>query len=325
MIELVRQLVERSGLSRERVLELLKEKQKEFKGLISLEGAAYLVAKDLGIELELKQTNALKLGNVVEGMKRVEVVGRIFKITDVKEFERAGGKGKVVNLYIGDETGYVRLPLWDKQVECVGQGKIRVGDVVRIVRAAARLNAFGELELRLGKYGNLTKVEADLPSAEELCKRYLTERGRVEIKDLSFGSCEVKGTVVHVFKGKFLYHLCPVCGCRVNGQCQEHKTSVPALAISGVLDDGTGNVKFVLFKEQAEQFINAKELLDCDEEQRYHLIVQALLGQDLLIKGRVRRNPLSGRVELVAFHASLLNTGEEIKRLTEQFEHAKEG
>jgi ssDNA-binding replication factor A large subunit len=324
---ILQELERRSGLSHEELLARLKQKQSELSGLISLEGAAYLVAKDLGVELPKEPLKPLQIGNIVSGMRRVNLIGRIFKISPLREFERSNGaRGKVVNLWVGDSTGYVRVALWDRQTDLVTEERIGIGDLIHLSNGIARENVFGDVEIRLGRYGRITKLQEphDIPPAQQLNQRFFQTIERVEIGGVVPGLFEVKGTVVHVFKGNFLFDTCSVCGRRVTNGCVEHVDAkpTPALVISGIVDDGTGNLRFVLFREQAQKFISKplKELKQLDADQRYELISKELLGRDILIKGRVRKNPRTGRLEMLANEAMDINILDESKRLVEGLE-----
>ena len=46
--------------------------------------------------------------------------------------EKNGKKGKVVNLMLADETGQIRLSLWNEQVKLVEESQIKEGVVIEI-------------------------------------------------------------------------------------------------------------------------------------------------------------------------------------------------
>jgi len=62
---------------------------------------------------------------------------------------RFGNYASVANALISDETGKIKLCLWNEQIKSVA-----VGDTVQVENA--RISAFkGEKQLRVGKNGNL--------------------------------------------------------------------------------------------------------------------------------------------------------------------------
>jgi len=67
-------------------------------------------------------------------------------------FTRFGNYASVVNVIIGDETGQIKLCLWNEQIN-----SISIGDVLQIENA--RMSTFrGEKQLRIGKKGTLSSV-----------------------------------------------------------------------------------------------------------------------------------------------------------------------
>jgi ssDNA-binding replication factor A large subunit len=322
---LLAELEKKSGISKEKLIEMVKEKMEEFKDLISEEGAIYLVAKDLGIEMLEQIRRKLEIKNIVPGMKKVNLIGRIFKISSIVEFERQGIRGRVVNVFIGDSTGYVRVPLWNEQVAMVEENMIKVGDVVQLVNGFSRENIFGEIEVCLGKYGSIREAEdIGLPSVNELLKKFVEAKPeRKEIKDLKLGKAEIFVTILHVFRRKFLFEICPFCNAAVtNSLCEEHGSIKPevALVISCIVDDGTSNLRVVFFRELAEKLsgLKASEIEKLPEEERYRKIRENAVGKELILVGNVRKNKISGEKELIVNEIKDLNILEESKKLVEK-------
>ena len=111
--EIIEKISNLSNIKKEEIEKRVKEKQLEFSGLISMEGAAHIVAKELGISLLKKEKKILKIENITSGMSSVNVLGKVVRIFEPREFEKDGRKGKVVNLILGDETGTIRISLWE--------------------------------------------------------------------------------------------------------------------------------------------------------------------------------------------------------------------
>jgi len=324
-------LEKKSGLNKEELERKIEEKQKELSGLLSREGAAYLVAKELGIEL--KETSFLEIKDLVSGMKRINLIGRVFKISEIHEFERKdGSKGKVINIFIADPTGFVRLPLWDEKTNLIGN-EIKLGDVVKIRNCFARENIFGDVEISLGKYGIIEKAEKDygLPSAEEMEKKFLRVLPeRKEIKDLEEGVYEIRGTLVQIFKGEYVFPICPVCksGLKEN-KCEEHGEVEPehALVISGIIDDGSGNIRVVFFRENAEKVvgIKASDLKKMEREEREKIIKERLLGLELVLRGKVKKNKIFERFEFIVDEVRDLDVRKESKKIIEELKNYLSG
>jgi replication factor A1 len=320
--EIVELITKKTGLSKEEILEKIEKKYEELSGLLTKEGAAYIVARSFGIELP-SAVRALQMKNILPGMRNLNVVGRVFRISPINEFIRADGlPGKVVNLYIGDNTYYVKVPLWNDQTSLVSEGLIKVGDVVQVVNSRAKESIFGDIELVLGKYGSIRSLEGnfDFPSAEELEKRFFGDIvKRVRIAEVAPGRCEIRGIIVHVFKGKFIFDVCPVCSSTLeNGVCPDHGAVEPmhALVISVTVDDGTDNIRAVFFRNVAERLVgmSAEDIFRLEVGKRFE-VIRKILGRELILTGRVRKNIKFDRLEFFVDEFKDLDVLEECKRI----------
>lgn len=326
--EILEKLEKSTGYTKQQLYDKILKKQMELSGLVSLEGAAHLVAKDLNINLLREKKRRLEISNIVDGMKSVDTIGRIFNITKPVEFERKdGSKGKVVNLYVGDNTGYVRVALWDKQVSLIEDGKLNVGDVIEIRNAVAKKTDFG-IELRLSSRSSIKPAEEkDLPTTDELREKFkISKPGeRVLIKNIEEGPAEIRGYIVQIFNTGFLHELCPKCNTKLaNGECGKHGKVEPRylFVINGMVDDGTAYMRIVFFDKVAEKVSGIKtgELLGLSQEERYEKICESLLGKELIFMGNVKRNEVFDRLEMTAKNIKKVDILAESKMLLSEIE-----
>ncbi len=82
----------------------------------------------------------------------------VSKIADTKEFERrTGGRGRVRNINVRDDTGSCRLALWDADVDLVENLPIQVGSKLRCVDCYVKHSDFG-MDISKGKKGSIEKI-----------------------------------------------------------------------------------------------------------------------------------------------------------------------
>ena len=95
-----------------------------------------------------------KISDLKVGMKKINVKAEILEISKPKVvFTRRGFYSTVVNAMIGDETGKIKLCLWNNQI-----GEISKGETVTIERAS--ISAYrGEKQINLGKRGKISISE----------------------------------------------------------------------------------------------------------------------------------------------------------------------
>ena len=155
--------------------------------------------------------------------------------------------------------------------------------------------------------------DTDLPEVGKMQKT-----SKNTISELREGeSAEVRAAIVQLFETNFFYEVCPECGKRVkDGKCADHGEVEPSknIVLSGVIDDGTGNIRAVFFRENALNLIgmSMEDVLEKGDSFFGDLDV---LGKEFLISGRVRRNKMFNRLEFVANNVKEVDIENEVDKL----------
>ncbi len=288
MIQDYSRLVERisraSGKNEEEINRLVEAKRAKLSGLISREGAAQIVASELGINFDKAR---VKINEIMPGMRKINVVGKIIQLFPVREFKKENREGKIGSFILADDTGNIRIVLWDtNHIDLIEKGEIKEEDVVEISNANLR-----NTELHLGGF-------SDLKKSNEIIENVKTEREFAERKISEFsigGSFETRAIIVQIFEPRFFY-VCPECNGKVISEaegynCQQHGKVVPKkrALLSLILDDGTGNIRAILFSEQ----IGMLGLSEDELEREVFLQKRGeLLGKEAFFSGTVRQNKL---------------------------------
>ena len=101
----------------------------------------------------------MKISELNIGQGSVEVEGTIKEIGEAKTFNKFGKDLSVANAILEDESGSIKITLWNDDVT-----RFKDGDKLKVVNGY--VNEFqGEKQLTSGKFGSLEKVEAG--NAEE--------------------------------------------------------------------------------------------------------------------------------------------------------------
>lgn len=133
-------------------------------GLCDGRTAAMLVARDLGASEVLT-----KIGSIRPETGNVTFIGKVLSVSEIREFPRSDGSmGRVANLTLADETGSVRVALWDETVELVRSGDLKVGQCLK-VRGLAK-EGYSGTEVTLGRSGGIEEVELDISPRTALYK-----------------------------------------------------------------------------------------------------------------------------------------------------------
>jgi replication factor A1 len=335
--ELVSEISGKTGKNEEEIRGMIKDKQVELSNLVSEEGAAYIVGRELGVELVKEAKRVLKISNIVPEMRNVDIVARVATVFDTREFEKNGKKGQVSSIILADDTGTIRLPLWNDEVSLMSSLGIRRNDVVEVTGAWARKDSYKDtVELRLGKRGKIKVVEhGEVPGAAETALSHsegapAEKAARYDISALQPGLVAiVKGCLVQAYKKKPYFETCSQCGGKVEESagsfvCKEHGSVAPSynLLLTGVVDDGTGNMRAVFFRDQAEKLFgkspeDVKAEFDRADPDAFWEKFGGI-GTEMMIEGRVKTNDFTKEPEIVANSVSDVNVKDECQRLLKE-------
>lgn len=105
----------------------------------------------------------MKISELQPKQGKVDVTGELIQIEEPRAFNKFGKEGKVANAILKDDSGQVKLTLWNEQAEMVKQGN-----------KVAIKNGYvgewqGEMQLSTGKFGTLEVLPAasDIESRKE--------------------------------------------------------------------------------------------------------------------------------------------------------------
>jgi len=317
---------QKTGLSEDEVNQKIKSKLKQLPGLISEEGAAHIVANELGVKL-FDIGEKLQIKNILSGMRNVDVVGKVLQKYELREFNKENTSGKVANFMIGDETGVVRVVLWNKQADLINQLQER--DVVKIRGGYVRENN-GKKEVHLSE---ISKLIINPPGVTVEVKPYApaaAEGVRKQISDIKEddANIEILATIVQVFDINF-FEVCPQCSKRIRLKdegfvCQTHGKVTPEYnyVLNLYLDDGSDNIRVVFWRQQIEELLNMDKpqiMSFKDDPSKFEPIKTELLGNIIKVSGRANKNQNFDRIELVANKVDKSpDPDEEIKKLKEE-------
>ncbi|TFF90737.1 MAG: DUF2240 family protein [Promethearchaeota archaeon] len=157
----IKKIVKATGLSRKEIQDLVENKKKELKGLISEEGALFVIAKELGVDVkeenkELLKDIEIKTTDISPNMKNITLVGRVRNIRDVYTFDKKdGSQGQVASFVLADNEGEIRVVLWDQLANIVNDPAFEKNELVKILNAYAKKDKNGNTEIHLGRLGRV--------------------------------------------------------------------------------------------------------------------------------------------------------------------------
>jgi replication factor A1 len=167
------------------------------------------------------------LGELKDGMWNVNVIGRVTYVSDEREFTRRDGSpGRVASVLLEDDTGTVRLSLWDDDVDL--KEEMEIGSNIAVENGYTRIS-LGTVGLNAGQNSQITinpeGVEVEAPRMEDKI---------VEVSSLREGQANI------VVRGRVMDAP----------EVREVETARgPTTVASFRIDDGTGEARVSVWRD----------------------------------------------------------------------------
>lgn len=310
--QLVEKIAKQSGLDKEQIERRVEAKRAKLSGLISKEGAAQVVAAELGINFDRQK---VKVSELLSGMRKVSVTGKVMELYPVRSFKKGEREGKVATLLLADETASVRTVLWDtKHIKLIEDGEISRTSVIEVKDASVR---DGELHLSSISSLNPSKEKIEAVNITEI----MQEKPIVEIKPND--RTRVRATIMQIFEPRF-FAVCPECFLKLTQEenrfiCTKHNTVIPKyrVILTAIVDDGTENIRAIFFSDAIYKLlpISEAEIEKIKEPEYWLQKKEELLGKELWLSGRARTNKLFGNLEFIVSDVLEVNVEELIEKL----------
>lgn len=138
----------------------VEEKVEQMSGLCDTKTAAMLVAHDLGVS-ETGESQLQKVSDITPSSGNVKFIGKVMSVFPAKEFNRNDGTiGRVANIVIADETGSIRVTLWDERADLVKSGEVEIGQTFQI--AGYVKEGYSGVEVNIGNSGVFCESEENV-------------------------------------------------------------------------------------------------------------------------------------------------------------------
>ncbi|HHT18805.1 MAG: OB-fold nucleic acid binding domain-containing protein [Euryarchaeota archaeon] len=207
-----------------------------------------------------------KIKDLVEGDRDVIIIGRVLSLAEPTQFTKSDGSAGIVrSMEIADDSGMVRVSLWDDQAN----SPLKEGEAVKIENPRVNLRN-DRIEISVGRTTLITKAKEDdpIPTLEEIQEKLYPTK-KIDQIDRNDQNIKVNGEVVDIRGNKILFEMCPNCNKRVNWVedaymcdiCGEKIEKPNMLMIIGlVLEDDTGTISMTFFRKSAEEILGMTTL-----------------------------------------------------------------
>ncbi|HPU37663.1 MAG TPA: OB-fold nucleic acid binding domain-containing protein [Methanothermobacter sp.] len=238
-----------------------------------------------------------KIDEIEEDDRKIKVIGRVIDLYEPREFQRDDVVGILRIMELADDTGVIRVTLWDEKADI----PLNIGDAVKIENPRVRYRN-ENLELSIGRNSQIEVIKEeeieDLPGFEEIEDMVYPSKS---IGDLDEESKNVKisGELTDLYGDRIISYRCPRCNTRLEVSeeniCNFCGESIDEprylLIIPGRISDDTGEIGITFFGREAEKLLGmkTKEVVDIinktGDEGALHDKVEDLNGAHITVIG----------------------------------------
>jgi replication factor A1 len=165
--------------------DVLRIKGRPQEGYSGVEVSVDKAEVDEDAEVDVQVQDTYRVDDLSLGLSDVNLQGLVLATDTVRTFDRDdGSEGRVSNLTLGDETGRVRVTLWDEKADRAEE--LAAGTSVEVVDGYVR-ERDGDLELHVGSRGAVEEIDADVAYDPET----------TDVADLEIGAtADIAGGVI---------------------------------------------------------------------------------------------------------------------------------
>ncbi len=257
--------------------------------------------------LPKKKEGAVKISDITGEMRGFTIEARALKVYEPRQYSG----GTMQSIIAGDETGTIRVVFWNDKKD--DAAKIQEGGGLRLKNAYSKNNMNGEAEVHAGKYSEVeVNATVKVPTAAKI-NESLTKEKKIGDLDSADSFVKISGKLVALEDRAFVYMTCSECTKKVQNlggewMCEECGVVEPQpnMLASAILEDDSGNIRIVAFKENAEKLMGmdvgeAMNLIGETQNEKAPLekARSEVVGKKKSVIGKVNYNDFSDQLEFI--------------------------
>lgn len=289
-----------SGVGKDDIIRRIEAKRAKLSGLISPEGAAQIIAAELGVSFDNEK---LKLDEIISGMRKVSVTGKVIRLFPVRSFKtQKGDEGKVLNIILADDTSNVKVVFWDtNHISLFEKNVLSEGSVIEILNASVR-----EGEIHLGSFSD---VKASTDNFDNIVTEKVVRDKKIAELKIS-DSARIRAFIVQSFEPRF-FEVNKGTGRKItDDEKAKGVVSEKRALINIILDDGSESIRAVLFHENLKKI----GLFGIDNPEQLSIQREGLLGKEFVFSGNVKRNNFFNNEEFIVDSVEEINLDDLISK-----------
>lgn len=239
---LVKAIEEKTGLSKEKIEAMVKEKISQFPALEE-NAALRMIATENGV---VPVQRVFKVNEVNRDINHLDLSGVVSRKFSTKQINLNGRLAQLLKFFVADETGEIGVVVWDTNKIAALEASLHEGDSVTIVNGYSKKNKFNDTyEINIGKVGtvNINSSSNKFVKLSNISKT---------------GTNRIRAFLVRLFTDNTFLVKCTICNKRVVDKCDIHgdKALSKVLMLTGIIDDGNSNMRITFFDKVGEKLLS---------------------------------------------------------------------
>lgn len=225
-------------ISKEQIMERLDREKRRTNGFILEETLLRMIAAGFGVPIHSNNasTPTLSVRDLVPSLDRVSVIGRVVATFPSKAFN-GRRSGKFASFLIADESGILRVVLWNGKTSLIESGEIKVGQIVQISNGYTKESQRGKVELHISEKSKIGINPQDVEA-----KNYPTaSKFTMKINEITQAYKNNKINVIGTVKSRFSISTF------------ERQDSNVGKVARIMLADETGEIATVIWNEKVDE------------------------------------------------------------------------
>lgn len=168
--KIMQSIVDQKGMTMDELHDLVSKKIDKYGGLLTEAGAAYSIARELGVQTGFEPKPS-KINELKSGQINVRLKAVIRQLYPINTFNSRNRQGTVQNIFLEDDTGTIKFVVWNKQLDFKQNQQVAIeGAYVKDNSSMLELHAGNNCKINLGEviFPVTTPVDSDFTSLSKL-------------------------------------------------------------------------------------------------------------------------------------------------------------
>ena len=248
-------LSRRPEISRKEILEKLEMEKRKTGGFISDETLLRMIAAEFSVEIPQDKalTPTLSIVDLIPSLNDVTLIGRVVAAFPPKAF-KGNRSGKVASLLVADQSGILRVVLWNDKTSLMQSGEINVGQIIRFSHGYTKEDRSGRVELHIGEKSEIEINPQDVGAKDyPTIGKFTTKIGNIS-QALRNKKVNIIGTVKELFSASTFQRQDSSVGKVMRFVLAEETSEIPGVAWNEKVDE----LEKTLGKGVRLRIVNAK-------------------------------------------------------------------